>query len=265
MEVRRTVVGAFAGISLLAATLAPAAAADLAAHRAVYKLTMANARSGDIEGVTGTMAYEVTDACDAWAVRQRLKMTVTNRDGQDIEMISDYTTWESKDGLKLRFRTRQTTDTAVTSEVAGDASLASTGGSGEVHYTLPKEDKLPLPEGTLFPTAHTSALLAAAAAGKKFLAIPLFDGTSADGVQDSSIVVTSWGPPSPSKWPDLAKLPSGKFRIAFFDRATGSQEPDYEVGMRYWDNGVADELSMDFGEFVMDGKLSDFTLQKPGC
>ena len=40
------------------------------------------------------MGYEVIDACDGWAVRQRLQMTVTNRDGQDIEMVSDYATWE---------------------------------------------------------------------------------------------------------------------------------------------------------------------------
>ena len=57
------------------------------------------------------MGYEVTDACDGWAVRQRLTMTITNADGQDIQMASDYATWESKDGLKFRYHMRQTTDT----------------------------------------------------------------------------------------------------------------------------------------------------------
>ncbi|MBN8909632.1 MAG: DUF1849 family protein, partial [Rhodospirillales bacterium] len=33
--------------------------------------------------------------------------------------------------------------------------------------------------------------------------------------------------------------------------------PTYEVGMRYWENGVADNLQMDFGDFVMDGKMSE--------
>ena len=51
---------------------------------------------------TGTMGYEVMDACDGWAVRQRLSMRLTNSDGQDIEMVSDYATWEAKDGLKFR-------------------------------------------------------------------------------------------------------------------------------------------------------------------
>jgi len=35
--------------------------------------------------------------------------------------------------------------------------------------------------------------------------------------------------------------------------------------MRYWDNGIADDLSMDFGDFVMNGKLSELTVAKPGC
>jgi hypothetical protein len=31
------------------------------------------------------------------------------------------------------------------------------------------------------------------------------------------------------------------------------------VGMRYGENGVADDLQMDFGDFVMDAKLSELT------
>ena len=41
--------------------------------------------------------------------------------------------------------------------------------------------------------------------------------------------------------------------------------PDYEVGMRYFANGVADDLSMDFTDFVMHGTLSEFSLTPPHC
>ena len=256
---------ALCGAALLFQGPASAAAPDLAAHRALYNLTLGTARSDDVTAATGKMAYEVTDTCDAWATRQRLDMTITNRDGQDIQMVSDYTTWESKDGLSLKFRMRETTDTAVTSEVEGDATLSAAGGPGEIHYRLPKPADVALPAGTLFPTAHTAAILEAAQAGRKFLTLPLFDGTSPDGAQNSSIVVTSWGPPAPSPWPALASLPTGKFHIAFFNRTADTQTPDYEVTMRYWLNGVADDLAMDFGEFVMNGKLAEFTPQKPHC
>lgn len=249
---------------LLGAAL-PAEATDLAAHRAVYALKLETAKNGDVTQASGTMAYEVQDACDGWATRQRLQMTITNRDGQDVEMLSDYTTWESKDGLRIRFRTRQTTDQAVTSDIAGEASLAATGAAGSAHFSSPEDATKPLPPGTLFPMKHTEALLAAAQAGKTFIAVPLFDGTSAAGAQDSSIVINHWQGPMAGKWPDLTKLSSGRFHIAFFDRGPEHMLPDYEVVMRYWANGVADDLEMDFGDFVMGAKLAEFTLLPHGC
>ena len=264
----------FAG-ALLAAIVTPAAAADpvpAAAHRALYELKLEQTR-GDVSSARGTMAYEITDACDGWATRQRLAMTITNRDGQDIDMVSDYATWESKDGLSMRFRMRQTTDTAVTEQAEGEAKLDSPGGPGTIRYTVPEEREMKMPAGTVFPMAHTDAILAAAAAGKKFIALPIFDGTGDKGAQDSSIAIISWGPPAPSSIdPALAALPSGRVRIAFFDRnkPQGSGDkpagsPDYEVGMKYWANGVADDLHMDFSDFVMQGRLKEFALQPPHC
>ncbi len=236
-----------------------ARANDLASHQAAYTLTLHSAR-GDVTAATGQMTYEVQNACDGWATQQRLAMTLTNRDGQDVEMLSDYATLESKDGLKMSFHMRQTTDGAVSSDINGEATLQPNGGPGEVHYTGAKPETTPLPKGTLFPTAHTAAIIAAARDGKKFLALPLFDGTSPDGAQYSSIAITSWNPPKADKWPALAKLPSTMVHVAFFDHTKEAVEPDYEVGMRYWDNGVADDLSMDFGDFVMSGKLVTFKL-----
>ncbi len=237
----------------------------LAAHRAQYKLSLENTRGGDVTSGTGTMSYEVIDACDGWAVRQHLQMLLTNRDGQDIDMTSDYTTWESKDGLKLRFRTNQTTDQSTTSEVAGEASLDKAGGPGHATYTLPDATTKDLPVGTLFPTAHTELILRSAEAGKKFVAVPLFDGTSATGAQDSTIVIAPWASKPAQPIEALGAMPSGRVRIAFFERGSTSTTSEYEVAMRYWANGVADELSMDFGDFVMGGKLDIFTPLKPGC
>lgn len=263
MRLRRLAVMAAALTGLLACA-APARATDLAAHRAIYQLKLDHARSGDIGGATGTMAYEVQDACDGWATRQRLQMTITNRDGQDVQMQSDYTTWESKDGLQLRFRMRQTTDQAVTSDLAGNATLPAAGEPGAAHFTSPEDAIKKLPAGTLFPMMHTVALLRAAAGGQKFVAVPLFDGTSAAGAQDSSIVISGWGdrPGGPT---ELAGVPSGRFHIAFFNPGPDSQEPDYEVSMRYWDNGVADDLTMNFGDFSMAGKLAEFRLLPAKC
>ena len=248
-------------LSLVVAVSAAQAAPQLAAHTALYKLTMDHAKSDEVVGATGTMTYEVQDACEGWAVQQRLEMTITNRDGQDVQMVSDYATWEAKNGTKLRFRMRQTTETAVTEVTSGEASLPKPGEAGEIHYVEPHEANMPLKAGTVFPMAHTAKLIAGAEAGEKFMAIPLFDGTSATGGQNTSVIVTRWGSTEAAPFPPLAGLPNGRVHVAFFDH--GSTTPDYEVGMRYWDNGVADDLRMDFGDFVMAGKLASFQLQPP--
>jgi EipB-like len=239
--------------------------AALLAHRALYTLTLASAKSGDVVAAHGTMGYEVTDACDGWAVRQRLRMTITNSEGQDIEMASDYATWEAKTGLKFRFHVRQMTDTAVTSQTDGEASLQKTGGPGEAHYTTPSDRTNALPAGTLFPMMHTAAIIAAARDKKRFLALPLFDGTDENGVEDSFIVILNWNVPAATKWPVLTALPSTRVRLAFFDHQPNSMTPTYEVGMRYWENGVADEMLMDFGDFVMAAKMTEFTPQPHRC
>jgi hypothetical protein len=255
-----------AAIVFLIAAPAIAAPVQLAAHKATYTLTLDSVRQGSsVTGVNGTMDYEVTDACDGWAVRQRLEMNLGNRDGQTVQMVSDYLTWESKDGSKLRFRMKQTTNGSVTEQVEGDASLTAPGGAGEIHYTQPEDKKMPLPQGTLFPMAHTAAIITAAEAGKKFMTLPLFDGTGEDGAQNTSIFISSWNGPGPAPYPALAALPSGRVRVAFFPRTQQAQEPDYEVGMRYWSNGVADDLNMDFSDFTVNGKLASFTMPAPHC
>lgn len=259
-------------LAMLAAV--PAAAADhvpMAAHRALYRLTLELVRGGDVSAATGTMAYEVTDACEGWATRQRLSLTLSNRDGQDIDLVSDYVTWESKDGLSMRFRMRQTTDTAVTEQAEGTAKLEALGGPGVVHYTSPEQKDLPLPPGTLFPMKHTERIIAEAQAGQKLLTVPIFDGTSDRGAQDSTVFIVNWGPTKNAPYPALDKLDSGRVRIAFFDRnpkpAKDKLEgtPDYEVGMIYFANGVADDLHMDFSDFVMHGRLAEFTETPPHC
>ena len=218
-----------------------------------------------IVGARGTMGYEVVDACDGWAVRQRLSMTITNADGQDIEMVSDYTTWESKDGLKFRFHMRQTTDTAVTAQTGGTASLRRAQGPGEARYTMPREFRLELPAGTLFPMMHTAAIVVAAREGKKFITVPLFDGTDEDGGEDSSAAILDWKQPFKTEYPLLSALPSTRVRLAFFDRKSGGMTPAYEVGMRYWENGVADDMQKDFGDFVMKAKMTELVQQPRRC
>lgn len=252
---------------LLAGSVPSARAADLVPHTALYRLTLDHTKDGGVVAATGRMAFEMIDACDGWAVQQHLDLTLTNEGGQDVHMVSDYTTFEGKDGLSLRFRMHQANDGETPDDVSGTAKLDSPGGPGLVSYDQPKTSTHKLPAGTLFPTAHTARILDEAVKRKKFLSLPLFDGTSAEGEQDSSVVMTGWDKPSPAKLAALANLPNGRVRIAFFDRkaSDGSDGPDYEVAMRYFANGVADDMQMDFGDFVVAAKINKLTINKSSC
>ena len=205
------------------------------------------------------MLYELIDACESWTTRQRFSMTLRNREGTELETGSDYATLESMDGKNLRFSLRQMTQGAITSNVAGQAELRADG-SGTARYSEPEEKEVAIPPGTLLPNTHTIAALNAARAGQRILVAPIFDGTSADGAQESTTVLAPWQGATPMpEAPSLASLGSSRMRIAFFEpdgeQAGGARTPSYEVSLRYFENGVADDMIMDFGEFTVRAKL----------
>ncbi|MBW6396340.1 cell envelope integrity EipB family protein [Roseomonas sp. HJA6] len=249
----------------------PIEARNLLAHRAAYRLTLAPQRDqSNIASAEGGMVYELIDACDGWTTRQRFTLRLTDRDGTEIETTSDYSTYESKDGRRLRFTLTQMTQGAVTQRIAGEAEL-SADGSGVARYSEPEVKEERLPVGTILPNQHTIITLNAARTGQRLVVRPLFDGTSSDGVQDTTTVLSAWdGPQANAEFPLLSPLGSARMRIAFFDREAqqqggGATTPSYEVSLRYWENGVADQMLMDFREFAVDGRMVKLELMPGGC
>ena len=252
------------------APLAPLTARALASHRGIYTLTLDRAReNATIVDVSGAMLFEIIDACESWASRQRFTMTLRNREGTELETGSDYATLESMDGRNLRFSLTHMTQGAVKSRVAGQAELTADG-SGVARYSEPEVKELPIPAGTLLPNTHTIATLNAARAGQRLLVAPIFDGTTADGAQQTTTVMSPWQGPQPvPEAPSLSTLGSSRMRIAFFEpdaeQAGGARTPSYEVSLRYFENGVADDMIMDFGDFTVRAKLMKLEDAPGGC
>jgi hypothetical protein len=252
------------------APLAPLTARALASHRGIYSLTLDRAReNATIVDVSGAMVFEIIDACESWASRQRFTMTLRNREGTELETGSDYATLESMDGRNLRFSLTHMTQGAVKNRVAGQAELTADG-SGVARYSEPEVKELPIPPGTLLPNTHTIAALNAARAGQRLLVAPIFDGTTADGAQQTTTVMSPWQGPQPvPEAPSLSTLGSSRMRIAFFEpdgeQAGGARTPSYEVSLRYFENGVADDMIMDFGDFTVRAKLMKLEDAPGGC
>ena len=165
------------------------------AHRAAYRLTLDRARdNSSVLRAEGAMLFEIVDACEAWASRQRFTLRIGDRDGNQIETSSDYNTLEAKDGRALRFSLTQITEGAVTQRLSGEARLTPEG--GVVRYAEPANTEERLPPGTMLPMIHTIRAIAAAREGRRILVGPIFDGTSADGAQDTTTIISGgWLPP----------------------------------------------------------------------
>lgn len=256
-------------LALLALGLVPGASASaqplaggpgaMVPHRAAYVLTLDRVRDGaNIGAARGVMIFEVADACEGWATRQRFSLEITDRDGQRIETTSDYATLEARDGSRLQFSLVQRTGDAETKRVSGEARLGPDG-AGTITYVHPAAREVPLPAGTLLPMAHTIRALAAAARGERLVVAPLFDGTTDSGAQDTTTLILSvLAAERHPRFETLSGLPSARMRIAFFEGGQpqgGAAVADYEVSLRYWANGVADEVTMEFGEFSLSGRL----------
>src|SRR5579872_1322828 len=92
-------------LALLVCCLAgPAGAADLIPHHAFYVLSLSGKRaSSGIVEASGGMAIEMTETCDAWITKQRLRLKIVHDEGNEVVTDDNFTSWESKDGQRYRF------------------------------------------------------------------------------------------------------------------------------------------------------------------
>ena len=272
---RRT--GALALLALAAtlpaaAVATPAGAVDIAPHRALYSMTLGSTKTNSgVVGARGTMIYEWGETCDGWTVEQRYKLNMQYAENPEVEVTSNFVTWESKDGLRYRFNERKLKNGEVDEEVRGEARLDGPGKAGVADFSRPEAKQLKLPAGTMFPTAHTIYLIERAQAGESFLVKNVFDGSGEDnaveisavigGKEEAEPVASSAEPKSP-----LLKRPSWRVRFAFFPSESNSEKPEYELGMRLLDNGVSRDMTLDYGDFAIRAKLDEIeALPKPNC
>ncbi len=249
----------------------------LAPHRAEYTMSLNSTRmSGTgVTGASGKMSYRFADSCDGWTVENKTAVTFSYSESAPVATTWDYVTWESKDGLRFRFHVRSTRDGAVNEDIAGSAALTGHDKPGTVKFTQPNAKTMSLPAGTIFPTEHTVRLIEAAQKGEHVLPKVVFDGTDVAGPFNVTGVITRLMPANSNSSPALATAgvnatlltaPSWLMQLAFFPFSSKAAEPDYEVGLRYYLNGVSDEMIQSYGDFTLKATLEKLQpLPKPDC
>ena len=129
----------------------PLAAAEIAPHNALYKMSLSRA-GGDagVTGASGTMAYQWGETCDGWTVEQRYRMKMGYSESPDVSIASNFVTWEAKDGLRYRFNQKETRNGADEDEVRGEAKLEAAGQGGTAQFEQPNARTSSCPPGCCF-------------------------------------------------------------------------------------------------------------------
>jgi hypothetical protein len=265
---------AFAGTAVVVVVLTAisASAQSILPHRAGYELRLESVRSGSgIIDAVGVLSYDWADSCDGWSVGQRYMLEITRGEGPPFRITAAYTNWEAKDGLHYRYyvkRSRTSGPEETPEEVRGEARLKAKNQAGQAEFEQPRNETVPLPEGTVFPTAHTIILLQKAAAGEKFDRRFVFDGSELEGPSAISAFILRQRKSPPAGQPKAltAPQPVWPISLAIFPGDSKAETPEFEMTIYLQPNGVVPEMTMNYGDFTVRGILKVFeALKKPEC
>jgi hypothetical protein len=263
---RLMILSALCAVSPLLSAEAGQARTDFAPHRALYSMSLGETKSDSgITDVEGRMAFEWREDCEGWIVEQRYAIRYFGASSTVREVDTGFTTWESKDGKRYRFFVSNKPGSGTPDKIEGFASHPGANGTGMARFTVPDETDFELSEATLFPSAHTFAMIEAALAGGKFFAAPMFDGSEVEGPTSVSAVMGIERTDAKASDP-LLKGRHWPVRMAFFAANSKGSEPTYEMSATMHANGVASALVLDYGDFTVKVELKSLeALPKPAC
>lgn len=259
-------------IVLVCGAAAPVRAVEFAAHRALYELSLAHVGEGSgISAVSGELVVEWRNACSGWTFEYRSVIDVIFAGRAPLRLASVASTWESSDGRNYRFSVRHQANGADTERIEGAATGAGGSGAGQVVFSKPEPRKMKLPAGTLFPIAHSLAIMAVAVKDRTpaFVSRAVFDGMDVKGLYQVNAAIGRKSDKAGNRLPlrgNLKGIPSWPVDLAYFAHADNKPEPDHEIKMRLYANGVADDMVLDFDDFAMNARIGRLELlEEPGC
>ncbi len=246
------------------------AATGFLPHRAVYDLSLAKSRSnGSVTGAEGKLEFEWADVCTGWTVSQRTRVRMTTVEGQVFDFGWTLNALEGRDGRSYRFFIRRLNIDGSSEELRGKARLGDVGEAGVAVFSAPEARELPLPKGTLYPTAHSLLLIEADRNGELPLWVTVFDGSGDTGLFGINAALSEVLPSdAPTRFESalLSGQESWRLHLAYFGMDETVAPPEHEQTLRLFANGVVDEMLLDYGDFVLEADLAVLeALPDPGC
>jgi hypothetical protein len=246
----------------------------LVAHRAIYEMTLDDARTASgITGIDGRMVFEFTGSeCDGYSLNMRMVTQMTDSQGQTNLTDLRSSTWEQGDGQKFRFQSAQYLNDKLGDVTMGRAVRESPNEAVKVKLSQPSRAELNLSGQVLFPTQHSLALIEAARSGQSLFQARIYDGSEKGRkVYDTTAFIgrkveagadaDKLEPAAKEK--GLDQLASWPVSIGYFEPKGGDLTPSYQIDFRLYENGVSRELLIDYGDFSIHGTLTALEYLKP--
>lgn len=242
----------------------PAQAVSLVAHRAVYDISLVEAKdAAAISDVSGRMVFELTGSeCDGYAVQYRFVTRLGEKNGTSAVTDFRVTTFEEADGSSFSFASSNFVNNNKVDEVRGVANRKND--EIAVGLTIPESEDLTFPGSVVFPSQQFEKLISAAMSGQKIVQHLVFDGsekgqevfdaTSLIGAQGELSVAEKGGPLSVE---EIVKSPFWPVTISYFDQgSTGELLPNYVTSFDMHDNGISRNITMDYGDMILKAELT---------
>ncbi len=276
LALRLMLVGLTGALSILgfarqAEALAAREPIKLTPHRAVYEMTLDDARSASgITGIDGRMVFEFTGShCDGYTLNMRMVTQMTDTQGQTNLTDLRSSSWEQGNGEKFRFQSAQYLNDKLGDVTMGRAVRNVPDTAIQVRLSQPSRAELNLSGQVLFPTQHSLALIAAAEEGRRLLQAQIYDGSEkGKRVYDTTAFIGKPVGPGTEKLEPaaknkgLAELVSWPVSIGYFESKGGDLTPSYQIDFRLYANGVSRELLIDYGDFSIHGTLTSLEYLK---
>jgi len=243
----------------------------LAPHRAVYDLKLLRAPGKrQVEAVRGRILYDFSGSpCEGYVLQFRQVSELDSGEGKTALSDLRASTWEEGDAKAFRFNSTNYLNQRPVEAADGHADRDA--GGVTVQLAKPDAKSFKLGADTVFPAEHMRRIIEAARAGTTILEFPVFDGSeNGEKVFDTLTVIGHPIPPDEKKptdasaaYPALANLGRWPVRISYFDRAneSGERTPVYSIGFEMYENGISRSLSLDYGDFVVGGEMSQLELK----
>jgi EipB-like len=260
-----------AAVALTAVTAGQSHAVQLAPHRAIYDLTLAQTRGkSSVTAVRGRILYDFSgSACEGFTLQFRQVSELDSGEGKIA--LSDLRTssWEDAAAKHYRFNSQNYLNNELVDQVDGKAERKPR--EVDVSLTKPQPKSFALDAAMVFPTEHMRRIIEAARAHKTILDFSVYDGAeTGEKVYNTLTVIGRAIEPAAhkpddvaAKEPSLAGMTRWPVTISYFDKSKkgGEQTPVYSISFEIYENGISRALTLDYGNFSVAGKMTGLELK----